>query len=151
MKFSEKIDSQIKDAMKSKDSVRLESLRAIKSAILLFNTQKRNSSELSESDETHILTKLVKQRKESAEIYKTQNRDDLAQVEINQAKIIKQFLPKQLSESEIEKIVIEIIHQTKSSSIKEGLLQFPKPFRQNLLFSLHFNYLILRNFSYQFN
>tara|TARA_Y100000768_G_scaffold369010_1_gene333523 strand:+ start:247 stop:696 length:450 start_codon:yes stop_codon:yes gene_type:complete len=119
MKFSEKIDSQIKDAMKSKDSVRLESLRAIKSAILLFNTQKRNSSELSESDETHILTKLVKQRKESAEIYKTQNRDDLAQVEINQAKIIKQFLPKQLSESEIEKIVIEIIHQTKSSSIKD--------------------------------
>ncbi len=119
MKFSEKIDSQIKDAMKSKDSVRLESLRAIKSAILLFNTQKRNSSELSESDETHILTKLVKQRKESAEIYKTQNRDDLAQVEINQANIIKQFLPKQLSESEIEKIVIEIIHKTKSSSIKD--------------------------------
>ena len=119
MKFSEKIDSQIKDAMKSKDSVRLESLRAIKSAILLFKTQKRNSSELSESDETHILTKLVKQRKESAEIYKTQNRDDLAQVEINQAKIIKQFLPKQLSESEIEKIVIEIIHKTKSSSIKD--------------------------------
>lgn len=119
MKFSEKIDSQIKDAMKSKDSVRLESLRAIKSAILLFNTQKRNSSELSESDETHILTKLVKQRKESAEIYKTQNRDDLAQVEINQANIIKQFLPKQLSESEIEKIVNEIIHKTKSSSIKD--------------------------------
>ena len=119
MKFSEKIDSQIKDAMKSKDSVRLESLRAIKSAILLFNTQKRNPSELSESDETHILTKLVKQRKESAEIYKTQKRDDLAQVEINQANIIKQFLPKQLSESEIEKIVIEIIHKTKSSSIKD--------------------------------
>ena len=119
MKFSEKIDSQIKDAMKSKDSLRLESLRAIKSAILLFNTQKRNSSELSQSDETHILTKLVKQRRESAEIYKTQNRDDLAQVEINQAKIIKQFLPKQLSESEIEKIVSEIIHKTKSTSIKD--------------------------------
>ena len=111
MKLAEKINIKIKEAMKSKDSIELESLRAIKSSILLFSTQTGNKSEISESDEIKILSKLVKQRKESADIYKSQNRLDLAQVEIDQAEIIKQFLPEQLNESEIETIVIlSLIH-----------------------------------------
>ena len=119
MKLAEKINIKIKEAMKSKDSIELESLRAIKSSILLFITQKGNKSEISESDEIKILSKLVKQRKESADIYKSQNRLDLAQVEIDQAEIIKQFLPEQLNESEIETIVIEIINKTNASGMQD--------------------------------
>ena len=119
MKLAEKINIKIKEAMKSKDSIELESLRAIKSSILLFSTQKGNKSEISESDEIKILSKLVKQRKESADIYKSQNRSDLAQVEIDQAEIIKQFLPEQLNESEIETIVIEIINKTNASGMQD--------------------------------
>ena len=119
MKLAEKINIKIKEAMKSKDSIELESLRAIKSSILLFSTQKGNKSEISESDEIKILSKLVKQRKESADIYKSQNRLDLAQVEIDQAKIIKQFLPEQLNDSEIETIVIEIIKKTNASGMQD--------------------------------
>ena len=119
MKLAEKINIKIKEAMKSKDSIELESLRAIKSSILLFSTQKGNKSEISESDEIKILSKLVKQRKESADIYKSQNRSDLAQVEIDQAEIIKQFLPEQLNESEIETIVIEIIKKTNASGMQD--------------------------------
>ncbi len=119
MKLAEKINIRIKEAMKSKDSIELESLRAIKSSILLFSTQKGNKSEISESDEIKILSKLVKQRKESADIYKSQNRLDLAQVEIDQAEIIKQFLPEQLNESEIETIVIEIINKTNASGMQD--------------------------------
>ena len=119
MKLAEKINIKIKEAMKSKDSIELESLRAIKSSILLFSTQKGNKSEISESDEIKILSKLVKQRKESADIYKSQNRLDLAQVEIDQAEIIKQFLPEQLNESEIETIVIEIIKKTNASGMQD--------------------------------
>ena len=87
MKLSEKIDFRIKEAMKNKDSLALESLRAIKSSILLFNTQKGKNSEILESDEIKILSKLVKQRKESADIYKSQNRSDLAKVELDQAQL----------------------------------------------------------------
>ena len=119
MKLAEIINIKIKEAMKSKDSIELESLRAIKSSILLFSTQKGNKSEISESDEIKILSKLVKQRKESADIYKSQNRLDLAQVEIDQAEIIKQFLPEQLNESEIETIVIEIIKKTNASGMQD--------------------------------
>ena len=119
MKLAEKINITIKEAMKSTDSIELESLRAIKSSILLFSTQKGNKSEISESDEIKILSKLVKQRKESADIYKSQNRLDLAQVEIDQAEIIKQFLPEQLNESEIETIVIEIIKKSNASGMQD--------------------------------
>ena len=119
MKLSEKIDFKIKEAMKNKDSLALESLRAIKSSILLFNTQKGKNSEILESDEIKILSKLVKQRKESADIYISQNRSDLAKVELDQAEIIKEFLPEQLDESQIEKLVIEIIKKTNSSGMKD--------------------------------
>ena len=119
MKLSEKIDIQIKKAMKIKDSLALESLRAIKSSILLFNTQAGNKSEISEEDEVKILSKLVKQRKESADIYISQNRLDLAKTETDQAEIIKKFLPKQLNEEEIESFVIEIIKKTNSSGMQD--------------------------------
>jgi len=119
MKLSEKIDLKIKEAMKNKNSLTLESLRAIKSSILLFNTQKGNSSEMSESDEIKILSKLVKQRKESADIYMSQNRLDLAKIEIDQSEIIKQFLPEQLDDTEIENIVIETIKKTNASGMKD--------------------------------
>ena len=119
MKLSEKIDFKIKEAMKNKDSLALESLRAIKSSILLFNTQKGKNSEILELDEIKILSKLVKQRKESADIYISQNRSDLAKVELDQAEIIKDFLPEQLDEFQIEKLVIEIIKKTNSSGMKD--------------------------------
>ena len=119
MKLSEKIDIQIKQAMKNKDSLALQSLRAIKSSILLFNTKKGNTSDMSESDEINILSRLVKQRKESADIYLSQNRSDLAKTEIDQSEIIKQFLPEQLSEVEIEAFVIDLIKKTNSSGMKD--------------------------------
>ena len=119
MTLSENIDNKIKEAMKNKDSVSLESLRAIKSSILIFNTKKGNSGDLSKNDEIQILSKLVKQRKESADIYLSQNRPELAKIETDQAYIIKQFLPEQLTEIEIEKIVSEIISKINASGMKD--------------------------------
>ena len=119
MTLSENIDNKIKEAMKNKDSVSLESLRAIKSSILIFNTKKGGSGNLSKNDEIQILSKLVKQRKESADIYLSQNRPELAKIETDQAYIIKQFLPEQLTEIEIEKIVCEIISKINASGMKD--------------------------------
>ena len=119
MTLSENIDNKIKEAMKNKDSVSLESLRAIKSSILIFNTKKGSSGDLSKNDEIQILSKLVKQRKESADIYLSQNRPELAKIETDQADIIKQFLPEQLTEIEIEKIVSEIISKINASGMKD--------------------------------
>ena len=119
MTLSENIDNKIKEAMKNKDSVSLESLRAIKSSILIFNTKKGGSGDLSKNDEIQILSKLVKQRKESADIYLSQNRPELAKIETDQAYIIKQFLPEQLTEIEIEKIVSEIISKINASGMKD--------------------------------
>ena len=119
MTLSENIDNKIKEAMKNKDSVSLESLRAIKSSILIFNTKKGGSGDLSKNDEIQILSKLVKQRKESADIYLSQNRPELAKIETDQAAIIKEFLPEQLTEIEIEKIVSEIISKINASGMKD--------------------------------
>ena len=119
MTLSENIDNKIKEAMKNKDSVSLESLRAIKSSILIFNTKKGGSGDLSKNDEIQILSKLVKQRKESADIYLSQNRPELAKIETDHADIIKQFLPEQLTEIEIEKIVSEIISKINASGMKD--------------------------------
>ena len=109
MGLLENISSSIVKAMKNKNNDELESLRAIKSALLLVKTQKNSGGEISEADEIKILQKLVKQRKESAEIYSNQDRLELAELEINQAKVIEKFLPKQLDHDEIEKIISEII------------------------------------------
>ena len=119
MGLLENISSSIVKAMKNKNNDDLESLRAIKSALLLAKTQKNSGGEISEADEIKILQKLVKQRKESAEIYSNQDRLELAELELNQAKVIEKFLPKQLDHDEIEKIISEIIDQSGAQGMKD--------------------------------
>ncbi|MEJ6698960.1 MAG: GatB/YqeY domain-containing protein [Flavobacteriaceae bacterium] len=119
MKLIDKISSSIISAMKEKNVSELESLRAIKSALLLAQTQKGSEGNVSQSEEVKILQKLVKQRKESAEIYNKQNRLELADVEIRQFKIIERFLPSQISVEDLEKIIIEIINQTGAEGMND--------------------------------
>jgi hypothetical protein len=119
MKLIDKISSSIISAMKEKNVSELESLRAIKSALLLAQTQKGSEGNVSQSEEVKILQKLVKQRKESAEIYNKQNRLELADVEIRQSKIIERFLPAQISIEDLEKIIIEIINQIGAEGLKD--------------------------------
>ena len=109
----------MKAAMKEKDSTKLEALRAVKSALLLAQTESGAKSELSETEEIKLLQKLVKQRKDSAAIFMEQGREDLAQPEIAQASIIEAFLPEQLSEEEIAAVVTKIIETTGASSMKD--------------------------------
>ena len=118
MSLAEKINNDIKEAMKAKDKEKLFALRAVKSALLLAATEKGNQ-EISEDAEVKILQKLVKQRLDSAQIYKEQGREDMAQEELFQAEVIKEYLPEQLSEDEIRKIVGEIIAETGASSMKD--------------------------------
>ena len=119
MSLLKKIDNDIKFAMKSKDALSLESLRAVKSSILLFKTKSGSSSDLSDQDEIKILQKLVKQRKDSAEIYKNQNRLELCDTELNQARIIESYLPMQLSPSEVSIIIDKIIIKLNALSMKD--------------------------------
>jgi len=100
---------EMKNAMKAKDTVALEALRAIKSGIILAKTESGASDVLAEEDEIKLLQKLVKQRKDSAAIYKEQNRPDLAEPELAQVAVIEKFLPSQLSEAEVEAEVSKII------------------------------------------
>ena len=117
MSLQTKIMDVMKDAMRSKDTIALEALRAIKSELLLAQTSTGSKEEISESDEIKILQKLVKMRKDSAEIYTKQNRPDLAEPELAQIAIIEQFLPVQLSEEQVESIVSKIISETGASGI----------------------------------
>ncbi|MDG1032279.1 MAG: GatB/YqeY domain-containing protein [Flavobacteriaceae bacterium] len=119
MKLIDKISSSIISAMKEKNVDELESLRAIKSALLLAQTQKGSDGNIQESDEIKILQKLVKQRKESAEIYKKQNRLELADIEISQSKIIERFLPAQISLEDLDKLISEIIIQIGAQGMKD--------------------------------
>ena len=119
MKLIDKISSSIISAMKEKNVDELESLRAIKSALLLAQTQKGSDGNVRESDEIKILQKLVKQRKESAEIYKKQNRLELADIEISQSNIIERFLPAQISLEDLDKLISEIISQTGAKGMKD--------------------------------
>ena len=119
MKLIDKISSSIISAMKEKNASELESLRAIKSALLLAQTKKGSERNVGQSEEVKILQKLVKQRKESAEIYNKQNRLELADVEIRQSNIIERFLPAQISIEDLEKIIIEIINQTGAEGLKD--------------------------------
>ena len=118
MNLQQQITEQLKAAMKAKDTVALESLRAIKSAILLTQTQ-AGAKELTADDEIKLVQKLVKQRKDSAEIFRQQGREDLADPEEAQIKIIEQFLPEQLDEAAIANIVEEIIAQTNADGMKD--------------------------------
>lgn len=119
MSLQTRIMEEMKAAMKSKDTVALESLRAVKSALLLANTDAGAKEELSEEDEIKLLQRLVKQRKESAAIYKEQGRADLAEPELAQAAVIEKFLPAQLSNEEIEKVVDDVIAQTGAEGMKD--------------------------------
>lgn len=110
MSLQAKIMDALKMAMKSKDQVALESLRAVKSELLLAQTS-GTDTELTEEDEIKILQKLVKQRKDSAAIFTDQGRADLAEPELAQAAVIEQFLPAQLSMEEVEAIVAQIISE----------------------------------------
>jgi len=109
MSLQIQINEDIKTAMKAKDAMALEALRAVKSVILLAMTEDGAKESLTEDEEIKILQRLVKQRKDSAAIYIQQNRSDLAQPELDQAAIIEKYLPKQLTEAEVEKIVSEVI------------------------------------------
>lgn len=119
MSLETTINQDIKAAMIAKDSARLRGLRAVKAAILLAKTEKGHSEELSEEGEIKVLQKLVKQRRESAEIYKNQGRDDLYQIEIEEEQVIESYLPKQLSKEEVAVVVQEIIATTGATSIKD--------------------------------
>ena len=109
MSLSTQIMEHIKDAMRAKDTVALESLRAIKSELLLAQTSSGAATEISLEDEIKLLQKLVKQRKDSAKIFTEQNRPDLAEPELAQVAVIEKFLPAQMSEAEVETIVAKII------------------------------------------
>ena len=117
--ISTTIDQEIKQAMLAKDQARLRGLRAIKAAILLAKTEKGQAEELTEEAEMKILQRLVKQRKESATIYKEQGREDLFTVEQEEIDVINQFLPQQMDNDAIAKVVARIILETGATSIKE--------------------------------
>lgn len=113
------LTDEIKSAMRAKDAAKLEALRAIKSAVLLAKTAATAQDELSEEEEIKLLQKLVKQRKDSATIYREQNRDDLALPEETQAAVIAEFLPEQLEVLAIEKIIDAIIDKTGAQGMKD--------------------------------
>ena len=119
MNFQDQLNLKLKAAMREKNKVALESLRAIKSAILLLQTQSGVKESPDDSEITKLLQKLVKQRKESASIFRDQGRVDLAESEEAQIEVISQFLPEQLSVEEVEKVVYEVIHSVGASSMKE--------------------------------
>ena len=117
MSLQTQIMDEIKTAMKAKDTVALEALRAIKSEMLLAATSSGSKEELTEDEEVKLLQRLVKTRKESARIFTEQNRPDLAEPELAQVAVIEKFLPAQLSEEEVEAVVAKIIAETGASGI----------------------------------
>lgn len=119
MSLEKQLMDQMKAAMKSKDTVALQALRSVKSAILLAKTENNAASELTEDQEMKILQKQVKQRKDSAAIFVEQGRQDLADPELAEAAIIEQFLPEALSEEEIEKVVLATIEKVGATSMKD--------------------------------
>lgn len=119
MSLQQDIMTALKEAMKSKDQVALTALRAVKTAILLAQTESGAKEDLTEEQELKILQKLVKQRKDSAAIYLEQDRKDLALPEIDEAEVISQFLPEALTDEEIEKVVVGIIDQTGAQGMKD--------------------------------
>ncbi|WP_237274545.1 GatB/YqeY domain-containing protein [Tenacibaculum ovolyticum] len=118
MSLQKQVMDKMKEAMKSKDKVALTVLRALKSAFMLANTE-TSSGVISEADELKIVQKQVKQRKDSADIFSEQGRDDLAAPELAEAAILEQFLPEALSNEEIEKVVKEVIAKVGASGMKD--------------------------------
>ncbi|MFT5925685.1 MAG: hypothetical protein ACI9WL_000426 [Rubritalea sp.] len=118
MSLENVIMTAIKEAMKAKDQIALAALRAVKSEILLARTS-GVSVELTEEDEIKLIQKLVKQRKDSARIFSEQHREDLSEPELAQAAVLEKFLPEQMSEEEINKVVSEIIAKTGAAGMKD--------------------------------
>jgi uncharacterized protein len=112
MALEQQIMVEMKDAMKAKNEAGLRGLRAIKAAIILAKTAEGAHGELKEEDETKLLQKLVKQRKDSLAIFQQQNRPDLAQKEEEEIAIIEKFLPKQLTENELKEALIKIVAES---------------------------------------
>ncbi len=119
MSLIQQIDQDIKLAMLAKQADRLQGLRAIKSALLLAKTEKGAAEELTAEAEIKVLQKLVKQRKESADIYKPQNRDDLYQVEMAEMAVIEPYLPQQMTKFEVEGYLQELIGRIGATSIQD--------------------------------
>jgi len=118
MALKDQIDQDIKKAMLAKDQARLRSLRAIKSAILNAETEK-NAGAFDETGELKLLQRLVKQRKESAEIYSQQNRPDLYEIEKEEQEIIESYLPQQLSRQEVEQTIRHLVAESGAASVKD--------------------------------
>ncbi|MBK9109726.1 MAG: GatB/YqeY domain-containing protein [Saprospiraceae bacterium] len=118
MSFSEKINADLKEAMKAQDQIALRGIRAIKAAILLANTD-GSGKELDDDRATQILQKLVKQRRESLDIYEKQGREDLAVVEREEIQIIERYLPEQMSPEELRKVLTEIITNSGAAGPKD--------------------------------
>ncbi|HJT75462.1 MAG TPA: GatB/YqeY domain-containing protein [Chitinophaga sp.] len=116
MSLEVNINAAIKAAMLAKSEAELRALRAIKAAILLAKTAEGGGAELGEAEETKLLQKLAKQRKDSLDIFRQQNREDLAKKEEEELEVIEKYLPKQLDESELRGIIAEIIASTGASS-----------------------------------
>ncbi len=119
MSLQKQIMEEMKAAMKSKDTVALQALRAVKSAFLLAKTEAGAGDDLSEADEMKIIQKQVKQRKDSAAIFVEQGRQDLADPELAEVAVLEKFLPAALSEEEIEKVVVETIAKVGAEGMKD--------------------------------
>lgn len=119
MDLFDKISDDIKKAMLARDAVRLESLRGIKKEFLEAKTAKGSNGTLPDEKAVQILSKMIKQRKESAEIYTQQNRPELAEAELAQAAVIEEYMPKQLSDEELTAALREIIARVGATSPKE--------------------------------
>jgi uncharacterized protein len=120
MSLAEKINNDIKQAMLAKDKRKLEALRAVKAGLLLIKTGKdKTSGEIPETVEMQLLQKLVKQRREAAEIYAGQGRNDLVEEETFQAAIIENYLPKQMDDDELKEMIRDLISEAGATSIKD--------------------------------
>ena len=119
MKLEDQVNNDIKEAMKAKARVRLEALRGIKKEIIEAKTAKGAGDEVSDDDIIRIIQKMVKQRKDAAELFKSQNREDLAEKEMEEIEAIKDYLPAQLSKEELETAVKAIIEKVGATSMKE--------------------------------
>lgn len=119
MSLLEKINQDIKQAMLAREKDKLESLRAIKAAIMVAQTEKGASGEMNAETEIKLLQRLVKQRRDAAEVYQSQGRADLAEPELLQLSFIEAYLPEQMSAADIEKIIAQLIAETGAQGIKD--------------------------------
>lgn len=119
MTLFDTISKDIMAAMKAKDKIRLDTLRNIKKAFIVAKTAPGQDGELSDAEAAKILQKLAKQGKESAQTYQEQNRPELAQEELAQVNVILEYMPKQMDEAEIKKIIEEIIQKTNAEGLKD--------------------------------